>query len=342
MFRALLPALLGLGLLAASVPAPAQDKKDPPKKRERIAIAEPKKAAEDPDFAAQGEYAGSLPGGAGKVGVQVVAKGEGKFMVKAYHGGLPGDGWDGKEVLAGSAETKDGKVVASMKHGAESSTGTIAGGVLTVSVGGDSFALKKVERKSPTLGAKAPAGADVLFGGPGDEKNWNGGKLVKLSDGEYLDVGVTSKKAFGAFKAHFEFRLPWMPNSSGQGRGNSGVYLQNRYECQVLDSFGLTGENNECGGIYTQHKPKVNMCLPPLVWQTYDMEFTPAAFDAGGKKTANARATIRHNGVVIHDNVEFPKECPGGQPERPAPGVFQFQNHGDPVVYRNVWAVEGR
>jgi hypothetical protein len=130
-----------------------------------------------------------------------------------------------------------------------------------------------------------------------------------------------------------------MPNSTGQGRGNSGVYLQDRYECQVLDSFGLNGENNECGGIYTQHKPLVNMCFPPLAWQTYDIEFTPAEFDADGKKTKNGRATIYHNGVKIHDNVEFPKECPGGQKEEATPGPFQFQDHGDPVVYRTVWVV---
>jgi hypothetical protein len=341
MSRRLLPALLGLGVLAASAVAPAQDKKDAPKKRERIAIAEPTKAAADPDFAIQGEYVATLPGGK-KVGAQVIAKGLGEFAVKAYHGGLPGDGADMKDVLTGSAKTADGKVTATLKHGAETITAVIGGGEMKVSGGAETFSLKKVERKSPTLGLKAPDGAVVLFGAPGDEANWNGGKLAKLSDGEFLDVGVTSKKAFGAFKAHIEFRLPWMPNSSGQQRGNSGVYLQNRYELQVLDSFGLSGENNECGGIYTQHKPRVNMCLPPLVWQTYDMEFTPAAFDADGKKTANARATIRHNGVVIHDNIEFPKECPGGQPEKPAPGVFQFQNHSDPVVFRNVWAVETR
>ncbi|HUR54070.1 MAG TPA: DUF1080 domain-containing protein, partial [Gemmataceae bacterium] len=143
----------------------------------------------------------------------------------------------------------------------------------------------------------------------------------------------------GAFKAHVEFRLPWMPNSTGQGRANSGVYLQDRYECQVLDSFGLSGENNECGGIYTQHKPKVNMCLPPMVWQTYDIEFTPAAFDADGKKTKNGRTTILHNGVKIHDNIEFPKECPGGQKETADPGPFRLQDHGDPVIYRNVWVL---
>ena len=81
------------------------------------------------------------------------------------------------------------------------------------------------------------------------------------------------------------------------------------------------------------------MCYPPLAWQTYDIDFTPAQFGADGKKTKNGRVTILHNGVKIHDNVEFPKECPGGQKETATPGPFQFQNHGDPVVYQNVWVV---
>jgi hypothetical protein len=99
--------------------------------------------------------------------------------------------------------------------------------------------LKKVVRKSSTLGAKPPEGAIILFGGPGDEAKWNGGKIVELSDGKFLNMGIKSKEKFGAFKAHVEFRLPWMPNSTGQQRANSGVYLQDRYEVQVLDSFGL-------------------------------------------------------------------------------------------------------
>lgn len=341
MLRSLLAGLLAAGLVAAagSPNSTAQDKKDPPKKKARIAISEPKEAAKDADFAVQGEYEGDIPNG-GKVGVQVIAKGEGQFAVKGFQGGLPGAGWDGKATLTGTAETKDGKTVATMKFGAETSTATIAKGEFTVATPGSPVVLKKVERKSKTLGEKAPQGAVVLFGAEGDEKNWNGGKLAALSDGKFLDVGVTSKQKFGAFKAHIEFRLPWMPNSTGQGRGNSGVYFQNRYECQVLDSFGLSGENNECGGIYTQHKPLVNMCLPPLVWQTYDIEFTPAAFGADGKKTKNGHATVYHNGVKIHDNIEFPKEGPGGQKETAEPGPFQFQNHGDPVVFRNVWVVE--
>lgn len=342
MCRRLFAGLLGLAVAAtAGLPTAAQEKKDPPKKKERIAIADPEKAKADPDFAVQGEYVGESTEGAEKfkTGMQVVAKGDGKFDVKFTLGGLPGAGWDGKTMKKGTAARVDGKVV--VKDDANQEVGTIADGKMTPSGGtGFALALAKVERKSPTLGAKPPAGAVVLFGGPGDEKNWAGGKLTELSDGKFLNVGVKSKQAFGAFKAHIEFRTPWMPGSSGQGRGNSGVYLQDRYELQVLDSFGLKGENNECGGIYTQHKPLVNMCLPPLAWQTYDIEFTPAAFDSAGKKTKNGRVTILHNGVKIHDNVEFPKECPGGQKETEKPGVFQFQNHGDPVVYSNVWVVE--
>ncbi|VTR91792.1 Uncharacterized protein OS=Pirellula staleyi (strain ATCC 27377 / DSM 6068 / ICPB 4128) GN=Psta_3759 PE=4 SV=1: DUF1080 [Gemmata massiliana] len=342
MFRPLLAGVFVAGLLAAtgSPDSIAQDKKDAPKKPARIAIAEPTEAVKDPDFAIQGEYEGEVKTGdqTVKVGIQLVAKGDGKFFGKAYYGGLPGAGWDGKMSKVGTAE-RTGDKKATLKDDKGNVVGELVDGTITIK--GEAIGtVKKVDRTSKTIGAKPLADAVVLFGGEGDEKNWNGGKLVTLSDGKYLDVGVTSKQKFGAFKAHVEFRLPWMPNSTGQGRGNSGVYFQNRYECQVLDSFGLSGENNECGGIYTQHKPSVNMCLPPLAWQTYDIEFTPAQFDANGKKTKNARATVYHNGVKIHDNIEFPKECPGGQKEDANPGSFQFQNHGDPVVYRNVWVVE--
>jgi hypothetical protein len=218
--------------------------------------------------------------------------------------------------------------------------GKIAAGAMTLKDGMKiDTTLTKVVRHSPTLGAKPPEGAVVLFQAPGDEKNWDGGKMIELSDGKYLNIGIKSKQKFAAFKAHLEFRLPWMPNSSGQGRGNSGVYLQDRYEVQVLDSFGLNGENNECGGIYTLHKPAVNMCYPPLSWQTYEIEFTPAEFGSDGKKTKDAHTTILHNGVKIQDNVDLKGSTGGGQPEGPTPGPIHLQNHGDPVVYQNIWVL---
>ncbi|MBP3959415.1 DUF1080 domain-containing protein [Gemmata sp. G18] len=345
MLRPLLAGLLIAGCaLAIGFPRSiAEDKKDAPKKKERIAIAEPKDVAKDPDFAIQGEYEGEviIDRKPTKIALQVVARGGSEFMVKAFVGGLPGAGWNGKETATATAtRTGDQVIITEARNKKTRQVGEFESGAIRIHWDDAEGTLKKVERTSKTIGAKPPADAVVLFGGEGDEKNWNGGKLVTLSDGKYLDVGVTSKQKFGAFKAHVEFRLPWMPNSTGQGRGNSGVYFQNRYECQVLDSFGLSGENNECGGIYTQHKPSVNMCLPPLTWQTYDIEFTPAQFDSAGKKTKNGHATVYHNGVKIHDNIEFPKECPGGQKEDANSGPFQFQNHGDPVVYRNVWVVE--
>jgi hypothetical protein len=193
-----------------------------------------------------------------------------------------------------------------------------------------------LERKSPTLGAKPPEGAIVLFDGSGVGE-FPG---AKMTEDKLLLAGAFSKREFGDFTLHVEFRTPFMPNATGQARGNSGVYLQNRYEIQVLDSFGLNGESNECGGLYSLKAPAVNMCLPPLTWQTYDIDFTAAKFD-GDKKTRNARATIRHNGVAIYDDMEIPSLTPGGaSTEAPGRGPFQLQWHGNPVTYRNIWVVE--
>ena len=100
--------------------------------------------------------------------------------------------------------------------------------------------------------------------------------------------GTELKQAYRDYTLHVEFRLPYMPHARGQGRSNSGVYLQSRYEVQILDSFGLAGENNECSGLYKFRKPDANLCFPPLAWQTYDIVFSAPRFSADGTKIQNA------------------------------------------------------
>jgi hypothetical protein len=298
------------------------------------AFTDPAKAG--PDFAIQGEYKGNLMlDQQTPFGAQVIALGDGKFRGEFFFGGLPGDGWKRDDMQLGVDSTTDNGVV--IFSGDNGSAKIVGGKMEVLDAGGNAIgSLEKIERKSPTLGAKPPAGAKVLFDGTSLD-HWVGGKIV---EGNLLLAGTRSKDEFQDFTLHVEFRTPFVPKARGQGRGNSGVYLQNRYEVQVLDSFGLEGADNECGGIYSIQRPAVNMCLPPLSWQTYDIDFTAARFD-GDKKTKNARLTVKQNGVPIYEDFELPKLTPGGAPqEAPGKGPFVLQAHGNPVTYRNIWVLE--
>ncbi len=201
------------------------------------------------------------------------------------------------------------------------------------------FKLSREDLKSPTLGMDAPTDATVLFDGT-DLDAWQprqshmaGGSMQINAKRDYI-----SKEHFGSHKMHLEFMSPLMPDHHGQARGNSGVYVLGRYEVQVLDSFGDPVADNHCGGIYSQSTPSVNACFPPETWQTYDIIFTAPKFDNQGKKVKNARITVIHNGIVIHDNVEMTACTPGGVSGKEAPtGPLFLQNHGDAVQFRNIW-----
>jgi hypothetical protein len=145
---------------------------------------------------------------------------------------------------------------------------------------------------------------------------------------------------FRDFQLHAEFLVPYMPRSDSQARGNSGIYLHSRYEIQILDTFGRAGLANECGGIYKQRAPDVNMAFPPLSWQTYDITFYAARFNACGQKCRSARVTVLHNGVKIHDNVEITAKTGAGEPEGPQVLPIKLQFHGNPIQFRNIWLVD--
>lgn len=199
---------------------------------------------------------------------------------------------------------------------------------------GKRIKLKKVVRKSSSLGAKPPKGAVVLFDGTNVDA-WHG----EMDDRKLLAFGASTKNKYNSFTLHLEFILPFEPHAREQGRGNSGVFMQGRYECQILDSFGLSGDSNECGGIYSLAKPLVNMCYPPLSWQTYDIDFTAAKW-IDGKKASNAKVSVSHNGVIIHKDYELPSNTPFAGPEGAEPGGLELQNHGNPVFFRNIWLLE--
>ena len=299
----------------------------------------------DADYSIQGEYTGqvSISGNKQQVGLQVIALGDSKFSAKWFEGGLPGS--DGKNpVPLGESQLADQTV----RFTHDDLTIQIADQSAQVSSKDTAVGeLKRVQRTSPTLGLEPPQGAVVLFGAGGNPEDvkqyaqlWQAkGQPGRISDNGCLMEGATSKQKFQSHRIHIEFRLPYQPDARGQQRGNSGIYVQGRYEVQMLDSFGLEGKNNECGGIYSIKKPDLNMCFPPMQWQTYDIDFTAAKFK-DGKKVADAVMTVKHNGVVIHDQVKLPRSTTAAPlKDGPDPGPVYLQNHGNPVRYANIWVI---
>jgi hypothetical protein len=329
-----LPLLVVTPFFAGALPA--QEKEKP---KELIALT-PETAGLD--FLVQGEYSGEITRGdqKEKYAAQVAAIGHGKFHAVFLPGGLPGEGWDGKSTLEIDGKTEGEKTTfAGKEFSAE-----IKGETLSGSWAPDAkFELKKAVRRSPTEGARAPEGAIVLFDGTNTDE-WQSGKMDERNLLTALSGPVTRRK-FKDFTLHLEFLQPFRPAARGQGRGNSGVYIQQRYEVQVLDSFGFKLTDKKPAGdlsaeIYKQKVPDISMNYPPLSWQTYDIDFQAAQFDTEGKKTKNAVVSVRHNGVTVHDKYEVMAKTGAGKAEGAEPGPIALQNHANPVFFRNIWIVE--
>lgn len=291
----------------------------------------------DADFPFQGEYRGFQRSvvsarSSESIGLQVVARGEGQFEAVKHYGGLPGELRYRKDrFLLGGRRVDDLVVLEGEQYDVVLEDGQR--GVVFAKDGREAGEIRKVHRLSPSLGAPAPARAVVLFDGA------DTGRLVRprITEQGQLLAGTETVEAYGDCRLHIEFQLPYKPLATGQARGNSGVYIQSRYEVQVLDSFGLEGLFNECGALYRQRAPDLNACLPPLVWQTYDIEFRAPRFDGNGMKSDNGRISVWLNGILVHDDVEITDKTGAGRAEGPEPYPTKLQDHGNPVVFRNFW-----
>lgn len=212
------------------------------------------------------------------------------------------------------------------------------------------YEMSRTVHQPPTMGMAPPDNALVLFDGANFDA-WQDAAGWVLADGNAMMVtpdgsDLVSKARFKDVQLHIEFRTPFMPGQRGQSRGNSGVFVQDQYEIQVLDSYGLDGYYDECGALYKVSAPYVNACLPPTQWQTYDITFHAARFNEDGTVKEYPRMTVLHNGFVIQKDQEIPwitawKEKERLQPPPTEPGAIKLQSHRSHYVqFRNVWVVD--
>ncbi|HMC11728.1 MAG TPA: DUF1080 domain-containing protein [Pirellulaceae bacterium] len=191
-----------------------------------------------------------------------------------------------------------------------------------------------------------PSDAVVLFDGKNLD-GWEGGDKWKIDDGVATSAGgtITSKQKFGDCQLHVEFATPAEVKGTGQGRGNSGIYLMSRYEVQVLDSYeNQTYFDGQCGAIYKEQPPMVNACRKPGEWQSYDIVFTAPRFHGEGSLMTPGFVTVLHNGVVIHNHFELLGSTSYVEPAKYVQHAdkepLQIQFHGNPVRFRNIWLRE--
>lgn len=307
------------------------------------AIAVPEKvpasleAEVDENYSLLGEFVGTVAISEGKqepLGLQIRPIGNNNFDALQYAGGLPGQELYKPELLK-LVGTRSGDFV--ILSGGPWAIFVEKDHCLLVSREGNRIGrLERIVRTSPTLGAEAPKDAIILF----DGKNTDQFVTANMTEDGLLIQGAEIKPMLNDFNLHVEFKLPYMPAKNDQERGNSGIYLQSRYEMQVLDSFAQETKFNGCGSIYRYKAPDLNMCLPPLQWQTYDIVFTAPRWAADGTKIRNATVTSWLNGIKIQDNVSIENKTGAGKPEEPVLLPTKIQDHKDQVRFRNIWAID--
>lgn len=197
----------------------------------------------------------------------------------------------------------------------------------------------------------APSDAIILFNGENLEHWVSQADTTKpapweIKNGYFMVVpgtgGIQTKMKFGDCQIHIEWSAPDKVENSGQGRGNSGLFFQNRYELQILDSYNnRTYANGQAGSIYKDHPPLVNAMRSPAEWNTYDVIYTAPRFKENGKLHSPARITVLHNGVVVQNNATIHGLTLytglHNYPEAHGKDVISLQDHGTPVQYRNIW-----
>lgn len=205
---------------------------------------------------------------------------------------------------------------------------------------------------TPAKNNAPPSDAIILFDGKNLEEwasisNNTNAEWKVADDCMTVEKGkgnIKTKREFGDIQLHIEWRSPAVVESKGQGRGNSGVFFQQRYEVQVLDNYNnKTYSNGQAGSIYKQHIPLVNACKKPGEWQTYDIIYTAPKFNKDGIKVSSAFLTVIHNGVLVQNHVEVKGTTEYiGQPKNVAHGKasIMLQDHSNPVSYRNIWVRE--
>ncbi|HTM48959.1 MAG TPA: DUF1080 domain-containing protein [Bryobacteraceae bacterium] len=200
----------------------------------------------------------------------------------------------------------------------------------------------------PRLPVPAPKGAVMLFDGRSLD-GWDIDSHWKIVNGELLiDASVPhprcrihTKDNFDDVQLHLEYWLPLMADKTGQARANSGIFLQGRYEVQILDTYGHPPEIDGAGSLYKIAPPMVNASFAPERWQSYDITYHGARFN-GDEVVARPRITVIQNGVKIHDNVELQAfNTPNAKETSYArTGPIVLQNHRCPVKFRNIWVVK--